>query len=78
MDCDLGLHEGVQVAGTVDYTVDLDRPAANNVEDNVGVHDEHAVTVSPEFQTPGHASQMGLAFQAGDALIQAIEKCHGS
>jgi hypothetical protein len=58
--------------------VDFDRPAADDVEDKVGFHDEYSVAVHPEFGIPGDTSQMRLLFQTSNPLVQAVEKCHSS
>ncbi len=69
----------IEIAGSVNDTVNFNGVSADDVEDKVRFHKQDPIAVLPEFWMPGNASQKWVVFKLADPFIQLVDKgyCSG-
>jgi hypothetical protein len=67
------LNQMIQVARTVNNSMNLNQVSTNNVEDKVGFDNQHSVSVPSKFGMPRCASKQRVSLKRTDSHIQFLE-----
>lgn len=73
--CAAGLDEMIEIAGTVDHSVNLNGQTTNAVENKVGLNNQDSLTVVTQLGVPRNSSQEWMALQCTYLLVKLVNKC---